>query len=295
MNGPDPEPSGTGTGPIEPVLLSCGEEGFTGTLRADGDPGGTVLFRNGLVVAASSPATPGPESLLLRSGRVGEEDWSRAYTAGAPRGDLAGELVKIDGLGVAGLESVCLSAVFDAVFAIAWCGPGDIALELPGPDDLPPQLPADPGVDPRRLVRETARRLESTAAWAPLGLTMRSRPVAVAPGSVPAISPAALRRAILEHANGRRTARDIAFTIGRGLFAVLTETALMIEDGLLSLGRTPPAPSSTGITEPLDLPLRRPGTSKVVDVLPVTGTTPPPRRRLLAPRSIRPPSAGEEL
>ncbi|MFC6087057.1 hypothetical protein [Sphaerisporangium aureirubrum] len=294
MNGRHLEPLGAGAGPIEPFLLRCGQEGFSGILQADGSPGGNVRFSSGLVISAFSPAAPGPESLLLRSGRITEEDWTRAYSAGAPTGHLADELVKISSLGVAGLESVCLSAVFDAVFAIALCGVGDVRLDPAGPGDLAPPLPAQPGVDPQRLVRETVRRLATTATWRPMNLTFRSRPVATAAFSLPVISSTELRRAILKHANGRRTARDIAFALGRGLFAVLTEIAHMVEDGLLTLDRGRRAPEPPAAPERAELPQRRPGTSKVVETLPATGKTSLPRR-LLGLRGIHPPSGDEEV
>jgi hypothetical protein len=54
---------------------------------------------------------------------------------------------------------------------------------------------------------------------------------------------AAVRREILAHATGRRTARDLAFALGRSLHPVTVEIARMLADGLLEIA--PPATSFT--------------------------------------------------
>ncbi|MEV6178677.1 hypothetical protein [Streptomyces sp. NPDC052015] len=52
-------------------LAACGRDGCTGEVRVSGSPGGTVHLRGGLVVAVESP---GPNALMLRSGRIGGEE-----------------------------------------------------------------------------------------------------------------------------------------------------------------------------------------------------------------------------
>jgi hypothetical protein len=51
-------------------LAGCGREESTRELRVRGRPGGSFHLRGGLVVGVESPGAPGPEALLLRSGRV---------------------------------------------------------------------------------------------------------------------------------------------------------------------------------------------------------------------------------
>jgi hypothetical protein len=190
-------------------------------------------MRDGLVVAAATPAAPGPEALLLRSGRVTEADWSQAFAAAAPYGRLSAELVDRELLGAAGVEVVAQVALVDAIFAMALCGVHTCTAAPAGSDDLAPLLPVSPGMEIDRLIRETIRRLTTAVAWQDLGLTVRSRPHAIA------TDPA--RREIVDRANGRRTARDISFALGRGLYSVMTDLATLIEDGLVQV-----APPATG-------------------------------------------------
>ncbi|MGI8332645.1 hypothetical protein ACRYCC_22060 [Actinomadura scrupuli] len=250
------------------ALNRRGQERFSGTLSLAGDPGGTVTMRDGLVVAAATPAAPGPEALLLRSGRVTEADWSEAFAAAAPYGRLSAELVDRELLGAAGVEVVAQVALVDAIFAMALCGVHTCTAATAGSDDLAPLLPVVPGMEIDRLIRETVRRLTTAVVWQGLGLTVRSRPHAI--GTDPA------RREILERANGRRTARDLAFALGRGLYSVMTDLAALIEDGLVEV-TGPPAgtrapravPATGGDPAPAqELPRRHRGAALIDGVFP---------------------------
>ena len=100
------------------ALDSCGREGATGQLRVVGMPGGTFHLRNGLVVAVESPGAPGPEALLLRSGRVNGEQWAALVReAGGARWPVAG-LIAHGYTGAAQLRVVCEMALHDAAFAV---------------------------------------------------------------------------------------------------------------------------------------------------------------------------------
>ncbi|MFI7706458.1 hypothetical protein [Nonomuraea sp. NPDC049480] len=187
------------------------------------------------MIAATTPASPGPESLLLRSGRISESDWNVAFTAGAHTGRVGAELVARERVGIVGLEAACVLATFDAVFAMALFGAEPGVMEPLGHDDLLPHLLVLPGIPVERLDRETARRLEIASGWKNAGVTTQCRPLAVQPPEpAPAIQADALRHAILVKANGRRTPRDIAFSLGLGLFVVMQEIAHMAQEGLLS-------------------------------------------------------------
>ncbi|WP_214110202.1 hypothetical protein [Acrocarpospora catenulata] len=272
-------------GPVGAMLLEHGQAGLSGVLRVAGTPGGTVFLRDGLVVAASTPASPGPESLLLRSGRVTEEAWNLAFTAGAPSGHLAGELVERGAIGTAGLEVVCLSAIFDAVFAMQLFGVEGAEPENTGPHALLPPLPVLPGVPVPRLVRDLTRRMAMTAGWRDLGVTAHCRPFAVRPPTGAALPAERVRHEVLGKSNGRRTPRDIAFALGQGLYVVMREIASLADEGLVETGPPPAHRDAADTTTPSEtppgpagLPQRRRGTSKVNQVLP------PTTRPLLGPR-----------
>ncbi|MFG2004541.1 hypothetical protein ACGFNU_35860 [Spirillospora sp. NPDC048911] len=223
-----PEPVGV----LSSALSRRAHERFSGTLRIDGGQDGTVTMRDGLVIAAATPASPGPESILLRSGRISEDEWTEAFAAAAPAGRMPAELVERDLVGAAGLEVLTQVAVMDAVFAMALCGIQTCTARPAGEDDLAPLLPSDPGIEVDRLLRETSRRLATAVEWRPLGLEMQTRPQ---PAGEPADAPVNASRAeVLAKVNGRRTVRDIAFVLGRGIFSVMNDLAVLAQDGHLT-------------------------------------------------------------
>ncbi|SEF97404.1 hypothetical protein SAMN05444920_1011148 [Nonomuraea solani] len=227
--------------PLGSILRNGRQAASSGRLKVEGSPGGQVYLRFGRVIAATTPASPGPESLLLRSGRVSEDDWNVAFSAGAPTGRVGPELVDRGSVGSAGLEVVCLMATFDALFAMALFGAGAGTMEPLGPGDLLPNLLVQPGIPIERLDRETARRLEIAAGWQEIGVTPQCRPAAARAAAESPIRPDALRQSVLAKANGRRTPRDIAFTLGQGLFVVMQEIADMAREGLVVTDPPPPS------------------------------------------------------
>src|SRR5262245_29083225 len=98
------------------ALAACGREGWTGALRVSGSPGGVLHLRHGLIVAAESPGSPGPEALLLRSGRVDGEQWAALVREGGGARWPAAGLVAGGYAGAAQLAVVCAMALQDAVF-----------------------------------------------------------------------------------------------------------------------------------------------------------------------------------
>ncbi|GAA1006695.1 hypothetical protein Aple_030460 [Acrocarpospora pleiomorpha] len=268
-------------GPVGTMLREHGRAKLSGLLRISGSPGGTVFLRDGLIVAASTPASPGPESLLLRSGRVSEEAWNLAFTAGAPSGHLAAELVAQSAIGSAGLEVVCLSAIFDAVFAMELFGAETCEPETTGPHGLLPPLPVLPGITSDRLVRDLTRRMAMTAVWQEIGVYAQCRPKAIRPLPEPSLPVEKIRHDVLLKCNGRRTPRDIAFVLGQGLYVIMQEIASLVEAGVLDSG-SPAAPKTVSAEDPTKLPTlpqRRRGASKVAKAVP-----PRPGRSTLGPR-----------
>ncbi|GAA2631276.1 hypothetical protein [Streptomyces vastus] len=257
---------------VPALLLRLREESFSGTVRVSGLPGGSIHLRNGLVGAIETPGAPTVTSALLTSGRISDEDWLAACAAEPDADRLGGHLVAEGLTGAAELEVVCTAAVFDAAFAMALSPPGSWELS-----DRESALVAEPGVEPRQLTEETSRRMALLSRlWGPPGELTRVRPAPVA-GAGPRGSDGWLARRhrdVLAGVNGRRTPRDIAFALGRGLYAVMLDLIRMealnlvqwetrtTADGRPSTApRVPQADTITAVRAPeaAPLPKRRPG------------------------------------
>ncbi|MEU6145959.1 MarR family transcriptional regulator [Streptomyces sp. NPDC047081] len=253
-------------------LDSCGREGLTGELRVSGSPGGTFHFRGGLVVAVESPGAPGAEALLLRSGRVTGEQWAALVReSGGTRWPAAG-LIAHGYAGAAQLRVVCVMALQDAAFAVVagrvdGCERGAAGFEPPAPVPV--------GEPPARLLEDAARKIAALAALPHPVHPDRERPLPARHFADDELGE--LRRDLLAHADGRRSARDLAFRTGRGVYTVTVEVGRMLAEGLLQCApppapvpvrmppegirhRTPPpAPPPPEPPAPADLPRRRPG------------------------------------
>ncbi|MDX3532151.1 MarR family transcriptional regulator, partial [Streptomyces sp. ID05-39B] len=216
-------------------LAACGREGFTGELRASGSPGGTFHLRDGLVVAVESPGAPGPEALLLRSGRIGGEEWAALVReSDGARWPVAG-LVAHGYTGAAQLRVVCVMALQDAAFAVV-AGGVDACERAPG--EGPPPGAVAVGEPPTPLLADALRRLAALLALPYPVRPERERPVPT-PLSYAAVRLTTLQRELITHADGRRTARDLAFRTGRGVYTVTVEVARMLAEGFLECPRTP--------------------------------------------------------
>lgn len=287
-----------GGGPIRRTLLRCGEERFSGRVHIAGGPGGVLYLTDGLVMAATTAAAPGPESLLLKSGRIAEPDWLQAYDAGVVTGRIPEELIERRLISEFGLQVLGLSAAFDAAFAMAVFGATTCRAQPAMPDAPAHPLPLRPGLKPERLLRETTRRLRVVAAWRQLGVTVRGRPrrtAATEPSAEPSAEIDERHRELLQLVNGRRTPRDIAFAAGRNLFVVLGQIAYLVERGLLDTDASDSADtlpialtvlghdSNGGAAGAERLPHRRRGASKVNEVLSPRPTTRRPLLQRLRP------------
>lgn len=209
---------------------------------------GVFHLRDGCVVAVESPGAPGPEARLLRSGRISGEQWAELLReAGGTRWPEAG-LVAHGYAGAAQLRVVCMMAMQDAAFAVVAgdveaCDPLDAAFE--------PYAPVALGEAPGRLLQDAARKLAAVAALPRPVRPDRERPV---PAPVPDEMREQLplpQRELLANADGRRTARDIAFATGLGAYTVTVGMARMLGEGLLEL---PEEPESAAPVTVRDLP-----------------------------------------
>lgn len=250
---------------VPALLLQLRESAYTGTVTVSGTPGGSIHLRDGLVCAVVTPGAPTTESALLKSGRVDDNGWTAARAAVREDDGLGAELVERGLVGAVELEVTCTAAVFDGAFAMALSPPG--GWEISGPV---PAVVVRPGIEPRRLAEETNRRMaELTRLWGPPGQLARTRirRPAIAAGPPPRHLHSRHRDVLLT-VNGRRTPRDIAFALGRGLYGVMLDLIrldalrLLQWEALTAAGRTGTAPRAP---EP-----RRAG--------PPPGTAPLPRR-----------------
>ncbi|MEW1826611.1 MarR family transcriptional regulator [Streptomyces sp. NPDC088196] len=263
------------------ALADCGREEFTGGLRVSGRPGGIFHLRGGLVVAVESPGAPGPEALLLRSGRIGGEQWADLVReSGGTRWPLDG-LVAHGYAGAAQLRIVCVLALHDAAFAVA---AGDVdGCELA--PDAQPFAPVSLGEPSARLLQDATRKLAAITALPYPVRPDRERPRAPA-YALDEAGLGLLQRELLTHVDGRRTARDLAFRTGRGVYPVTAEVARMLAEGLLECADSPvpipvrvppeapvvrrreqPALPPPQFTAPAELPRRNPGASGITETL----------------------------
>ncbi|MEU5596892.1 hypothetical protein [Streptomyces sp. NPDC020298] len=254
-----------------PSLLTSLHEGKRScTVVLSGAPGGVVHLRDGLVVGMETPGAPGVEVLLLKSGRLTEEEWAAVRTTGADDEHLARELVARGLLGGAELEVFVLGALFDAAFALALTRPESWEVTNPRP-----VLHTGTGVPPERIVAETSRRLGHLADEP--GATARFARDRIQPATA-ARPPGPTSRLPRRHQNllaavdGRRTPRDIAFSLGRGLYAVMVDLRHLLALGLVQhpapaagKGRPSTAPRAPlpgpAAPAPAALPRRVPGRS----------------------------------
>lgn len=269
------------------TLHRCAAERISGAVRVAGEPGGLLHLADGLVIAVETPGAPGVEVQLLRSGRLTEPDWSAAVGALAASdptgaGGLGTELVGRGLVRAAELERLAVAAVFDGIFAIAAGQVLDCRLV---PSD-PFWLPAVPGLPVERLWHEIERRRHVLAARRQPVAHDRDRIVPVSQvdrGTV--LSPE--QWALLRHADGRRTPRDLAFALGRGVYAVTLEIGRLLDAGLVQVASrrdvprleplAPDQPAAPGMParpgeQPSDglprLPRRRPDASDAADTEP---------------------------
>jgi hypothetical protein len=203
----------------------------SGTLLVSGEPGGTIHLVDGGVAAIDTPGAPGPEVVLLRSGRVPEPGWEDVFAVAAAEGRMGAELVRRGLIGGGQLEVVLRAAMADSMFVLIG---GQVDECQVGPAATACLLPLDPPADPAWLLAEASRRLQVLASMPNPVQHDRDR-VLRGHRAPPVGSPLdGGQEGILALANGRRTARDMAFALGWGVYALTLEFARMQEAGLLA-------------------------------------------------------------
>ncbi|MFE5144491.1 hypothetical protein ACFRDV_43960 [Streptomyces fagopyri] len=260
---------------VSSLLASLGEQKRHCTVLVTGTPGGAIHLRAGLVVAVETPGAPTVEGLLLRSGRVTEEAWAAVCAADPHHDRTAAELAGRGLIGAGEFEVVCTAAVFDGAFALSLTTPESWEVS-----EAMPVVRSGRTVHPERLIRESSNRLavlsdERGSAGERARSRVRRTPAAEAVEATPGRS--ARLQAVLDAADGRRTSRDIAFTLGRGLYPVLLDLKRLEDEGTIERetrapGRPSTAPRSLPPRETLpdraapgggELPRRVPGTNSL--------------------------------
>jgi hypothetical protein len=245
------------------VLRERAAAKFAGVLRVEGQPGGTIYLTGGSISACETSGAPSLEVILLRSGRVSVSDWDAAFTAAAVNDrPLPAELVERGVLGAGEVEALLRTALADAMFALV-SGQVDGWSEGPPADCL---LPLTPAVRSGWLLNEATRRGQVLAAFPGPVVRARDR-IAAAPGSARTGGTLGQgQNEILALADGRRTARDLAFALGRGLYETMLQLARMQASHVVVIAASGKEPGNPAAAEPggseddrtaADLPRRR--------------------------------------
>ncbi|WP_436995194.1 transcriptional regulator [Streptomyces sp. enrichment culture] len=216
---------------------------------------GTLYLRDGEVVHAESPVSPGLEVLLTLGGRLPAEGWREAVERAGARRQVARFLVDNGRLTRGELEVYHLGALYDAAFFALAPGSGPARFRSGLSHWLGPVRPVPAG-DLQREVLRRRRLLEDL--WphpevdtAPV---VRTRETG---------SPAPTRRqwAVLELADGVRTPAGIARRLGRPAFHVLIDVRRLAAAGHIRTPAPAAAPPSgapsapvTRVPGPLPLP-----------------------------------------
>ena len=198
------------------------------TLHVLGRPGGLLRLHGGRVVDGWSVGTPlsvPPQAPAARA--------VAGSTTGSPS---------------------TVRAIADILFTMA-AGRVHGVREEPGPPA------AAAGVDVEYLLREVSRRLASMASAAGgRPLSPDARPVRTRFDPKPNMVLSDDERAVLGFVGGTTTVREIAFLLGRGLYAVSWDVSHLIDVGLVEIAAAArPSPTRRSVDAP-----RSPGRTSVV-------------------------------
>lgn len=255
-NGRSPDaPDESAATPVEPCdtavsrLHRLAGEGRVGALQVVGRPGGVVYLDAGRIVYAESPATPGVEVAVLRTARPDDAAWAATVTSLRNRSGRRAAVAEAADLVAAGhglspvrLDAAVQSATADALLAML-AGYGVTVTRTRFVDGQRPWVGLGRPLTPGAAVDETARRLRLLVA---VGERVRSDEdvVRAAAAGSAAVRLSPRQWDLVRLCPGRRTPRDLAWSLGRGVLATTVEVCGLMELGVL--GTTSDRRSSGG-------------------------------------------------
>lgn len=252
----DPATAGTRVGfrppagPVAPVLPVAGGPGWTpgaaverlaaeratGALRG---PAGTVYLVDGLVAHAESDRAPDLAVLLTTSGRLDPGTWQEAVHRFGPYARVGEALVEQGRLTRGELELCHLGALYDAACFLLDT-PATLASWTFAPG-MRHWLGPVAAVGAHRLRREAERRrhlLDRIWPSAQLDTVPLYRTAAQAPApgrhARRVRPPTRPQYELLDHADGRRSAAELARLFGRSAFATTADVRRLAAAGLLA-------------------------------------------------------------
>lgn len=217
-------------------IRAAAATGRDGVLQVVGDPGGLVYLAGGRVLLAQTWAAPGVDLLVLHRtrDRQGRHELLAAVGSSEGRDSVAAQarrLLQSGGVPPVELDVVRQQAVADAAFALLATDGTTMVRTRFFRGERPWTQLSDP-VPVDTLTAEAARRrqalvtLESTVG--PRSPVRRARRL-----PVPAVRLTPARWDLVVHADGTRTPADLAWLLGRGLFATTLEVSRLERLGLL--------------------------------------------------------------
>ncbi|WP_052709583.1 hypothetical protein, partial [Streptomyces sp. NRRL S-495] len=220
-------------GPVAPVLPGAAERA-TGALRG---PAGTVYLVDGLVAHAESDRAPDLATLLTTSGRLDPDTWQEAVHRFGPYARVGEALVEQGRLTRGELELCHLGTLYDAACFLLDT-PATLASWTFAPG-MRHWLGPVAAVGAHRLRREAERRrhlLDRIWPSAQLDTVPLRRTAAQAPAPgrhARRVRPPTRRQyELLDHADGRRTAAELARLFGRSAFATTADVRRLAAAGL---------------------------------------------------------------
>ncbi|WP_436501785.1 hypothetical protein [Actinokineospora sp. HUAS TT18] len=214
---------------VSDALRRCALTRMTGRVHVVGYPGGVVSVRDGWVVDVESPGSPGVAARLLRSRRIDEHDWEALQYPESDSLMSFQHLVARGRVRATELRLVAEMAWEDAVFAAAAGVVRSIRMTL-GAVGAPH---ASEKVDPNWMATRVEYKVNALRRL-PVTLSPSTDRLAVATQAI-AWPTTSRQQEILAHVDGRRTARDIAYLVGRGLYPVAVDLSVLLADRRLRL------------------------------------------------------------
>lgn len=218
-------------------------DGRTGALHISGRPGGVVYLADGRVAYAESPGTPGVEALVLRATRPDEVAWAATVASMQTRpgrkaaAAAAGELVAKGVLPPVQLDAAVQSATADALLAML-AGYGVTVSRTRFVDGQRPWVALGRPLAAGTALVETARRLRLLAS-----VGQRVRPdddIVRAAGAGPvAVRLSPRQWDLVRLCAERRTPRDLAWLVGRGVLATCIDVCELTEVGVMENAADP--------------------------------------------------------